>query len=333
MSQFELPTIECIELSDTHGSIVTSGPHLPKGFGITIGNALRRVFLNSLPGVAVTWVKIEGILHEFSTIPHVKEDTIELLLSVRALRLHSLLDSWPAKMLLEIEGERDVCARDIRPLDGLEIVNPELHLASLDSPEARLSIEFSVERGTGYKIATHEDDLPVGAIPVDAIFSPIRRVSYTVEPVRSGEGQDCEKLIMDLWTDGTISPADALNKGVEILMDYLGSFAGAVAVSPGAPKAEAELIPSERYNILLETLELSGRVIRSLMRNHITTIGELLERSDKDLLNLPKFGQKSLDEVKERLIAGEFVAEQSTEVSGSEQPLSPQLADEGLEDN
>lgn len=332
MSQFALPTIEWVEISDAYGSCATSEPHLPKGFGITVGNSLRRVLLSSLPGVAVTWVQIEGIQHEFSTIPYVKEDTIELLLNVRALRLRSLLDNWPARMFLEVEGERDVCAADIKPLDGLEIVNPELHLATLDSTEARLSMEFNVERGIGYKVATHDDELPVGAIPVDAIFTPIRRVAYRTESVRVGQAPDREKLIIEIWTDGTVSLCEALNKSAQILIDELGPIASAV-VAP-AVGAEAQTLPvsADKYNIPLETLGLPGRVFRSLMRNHITTLGELLEKSDKELLNLPQFGQKSLDEVKRCLIDGGFIAEQSAEVTGNEPPASSEVEDKGLPD-
>lgn len=331
LSQFVLPTIEWVEISDAYGSCVTSEPHLPKGFGITVGNSLRRVLLSSLPGVAVTWVQIEGIQHEFSTIPHVKEDTIELLLNVRALRLRSTLDNWPARMFLEVEGKRDICAADIKPLDGLEIVNPELHLATLDSTEARLSMEFNVERGIGYKVATH-DELPVGAIPVDAIFTPIRRVNYRTESVHVGQAPDREKLIIEIWTDGSISPCEALNKGAQILIDELGPFASAVVAPAVGAKAQALPISTDKYNIPLEALGLPGKVFRSLMRNHIITLGELLEKSDEELLNLPKFGQKSLDEVKRCLIAGGFIAEQSAEVTGSEQPASSEVENKGLKD-
>lgn len=322
MSQFELPTIECLEISDTHGIMATCEPHLPKGFGITLGNSLRRVLLNALPGVAVTWIKIEGIHHGFTTIPHVKEDIIELLLGVRSLRMCSLLDNWPVKMFLEVKGDKDgrlVTAADINAMNGLEIINPELHLAFLDSSEAQLSMEFNVEQGVGYRIASSEE-LPVDAIPVDAIFTPIRRVNYKIEAVHTSENLDCEKLVIEIWTDGTISPLDALKNSAQILTDCLSPFVSA-EISLGEVETASLVTPisAEQYNISLDTLGLSGRIIRSLMRNHITMLGELLEKTDKELLKLPKFGQKSLKEVNECLSAGGFIPEQLDEAAGADE--------------
>ena len=312
MSQFELPVIECIEETDTYGVMTTCEPHLPKGFGITIGNALRRVLLNALPGIAVTWVKIEGVHHGFTTIPHMKEDTIEFLLSVRALRLMSLMDNWPARMLLEVAGEkkgRIVTAADIKPLDGIEVVNTDLHLASLDSSKARLSVEFNVEKGVGYRVAS-DDNLPVDAIPVDAIFTPIRGANYKVEPVHTAEGLDCEKLVIEIWTDGTIAPLRALNKGAQILADCLEPFINASIILPVEVEGQADSIPADKYDISVEDLSLSGRVVRSLMRNHITTVGEVLEKTDDELLKLSKFGRKSLEELKACLDAAGLTVEQ-----------------------
>ncbi|MCD6358862.1 MAG: DNA-directed RNA polymerase subunit alpha [Dehalococcoidia bacterium] len=327
MSQIELPAIECVENKDTYGVITTCEPHLPRGFGITIGNALRRVLLNSLPGVAVTWIKIDGVHHGFTTIPDVKEDTMELLLNVRAVRLRSLLSDLPASMLLEVKGKkggRVVTAADIKPMDGIDIVNPELYLASLDSDKARLFIEFNVEEGVGYRVASNKD-LPMDVIPVDAVFAPVRRVNYKVEPVRSRENRDSEKLTMEIWTDGTILPIEALNRGAQILADYISPFVVAAVAVP--EESEVQAFSAEKYSMQVEEMDLSGKVVRLLMRNHITTVGELLEKTDEDLLNLPKFGKKSLEEVKRSLVAGGFVSEEGQIVESSES------GDEGLEDS
>ena len=183
MSHLAIPKIECIESRDNFGRFLAEP--LEKGFGTTLGNALRRVLLGYLPGAAVTRVKIEGIQHEFSPIPYVKEDTIEFLLNVKALRLKPV-SGHPGKLILEVEGEGRVCAADIKPSTDFEIANPELYLATLDSPEARLYVELDVELAEGYREAESSDNVPVGTIPVDAIFTPVRKVNFTVEPVHVG---------------------------------------------------------------------------------------------------------------------------------------------------
>jgi DNA-directed RNA polymerase subunit alpha len=262
------------------------------------------VLLGYLPGVAVTWVKIEGIQHEFSTIPYMKEDTIEFLLNVKALRLRSLPDQ-PGKLILEVEGEGRVCAADIKPSADFEIVNPELHLATLDSPEAKLYVEFNVELGEGYRQAKSSDNLPVGAIPVDAIFSPIRKVNITVESTHIGRETSRERLCLEVWTDGTISPVDAISLGAEILIQQLSPFVDYAKVSQ--IEEEKELIrlsiPDEQYNTPLEQLDLSVRTINALRRSGISTVGELITRGEKDLLSIRNFGQKSKRELEERLQA------------------------------
>jgi len=277
---------------------------LEKGFGITLGNSLRRVLLGYLPGAAVTWVKIEGMQHEFSTIPYVKEDTIEFLLNVKALRLRSL-PGQPGKLTLEVEGEGRVCAADINPSADFEIVNPELHLATLDSPEARLYVEFNVDLGEGYRQAESSDNLPVGAIPMDAIFSPVRKVNIAVEPTHIGRETSRERLCLEVWTDGTISPVDAISLGAEILIQQLSPFVDYAKVSQ--IEEEKELIrlsiPDEQYNTPLEQLDLSVRTINALRRSGITTVGELITKGEKELLSIRNFGQKSKQELDERLKA------------------------------
>jgi len=295
-----MPKIECVESSDNFGRFLAEP--LEKGFGVTLGNALRRVLLGYLPGAAVTRVKIEGIHHEFSTIPYVKEDTTEFLLNVKALRLRAL-SGGAGKLTLEVEGDGRVCAADIKPSVDFEIANPELYLATLDSPEAKLYVEFDVELGTGYKEAESSDNLPVGTIPVDAIFTPTRKVNFTIEPIHIGQETSRERLSLEIWTDGTISPVDALSHSADILIKQLAPFADYAKVSQIEMEKEAFRlsIPEEQYNMPVEQLDLSVRTINCLRRATITTVGELITKGEKDLLRLRNFGQKSLREIRDRL--------------------------------
>jgi len=300
LSQLAIPKIECVESGDNFGRFLAEP--LEKGVGITLGNALRRVLLGYLPGAAVTRVKIEGIQHEFSPIPYVKEDTVEFLLNVKALRLKPV-SGHPGKLTLEVEGKGQVCAADIKPSTDFEIANPELYLATLDSPEARLYVELDVELAEGYREAESSDSLPVGAIPVDAIFTPIRKVNFTVEPVHVGRETSRERLCLEVWTDGTISPVDAISHGADILMKQLSPFASYVAVSQ--VEAEKQLvrlsIPDEKYNIPVEQLDLSVRTMNCLRRGGISTVGEIISRGEQELLALRNFGQKSKQELEEHL--------------------------------
>ena len=300
MSDLAIPKIECVESKENFGRFIAEP--LEKGFGITLGNALRRVLLGYLPGAAVTAVKIEGIHHEFSTIPHVKEDSIEFLLNVKALRLKSL-SGQPGKLTLEVEGAGQACAADINPSTDFEIVNPELYLATLDSPEARLYVEFDVELGTGYKEAEPSDNLPIGTIPVDSIFTPTRKVNFTIEPTHIGREISRERLSLEIWTDGTISPLDALSHSAEILIKQLSPFADYAEISliELEKKAFRLSIPEEKYNMPVEQLDLSVRTINCLRRASITTVGELISKEEKELLRLRNFGQKSSQEINERL--------------------------------
>jgi len=300
LSHLVIPKIECVESRDNFGRFLAEP--LGKDFGTTLGNALRRVLLGYLPGAAVTWVKIEGIQHEFSPIPYVKEDTIEFLLNVKALRLKPI-SGHPGKLILEVEGEGRVCAADIKPSTDFEIANPELYLATLDSPEARLYVELDVELAEGYRKAESSDNLSVGAIPVDAIFTPIRKVNFTVEPVHVGLETSRERLCLEVWTDGTISPVDAISHGADILIKQLSPFADYVAVSQ--VEEEEQLvrlsIPDEKYNMPVEQLDLSVRTMNCLRRGGISTVGELISKGEQELLSLRNFGQKSKQELEERL--------------------------------
>ena len=293
--------VECQESTEKYGRFVAEP--LERGFGFTLGNALRRVLLSSLPGAAVTWVRIDGVQHEFSDIPHMKEDTIEFLLNVKALRLRPLT-SKAGKLTLEVSGEGQVLAGDIQPSADFEVANPELHLATLDSPEAKLVVEFNVEQGKGYESAgqSRGDGLPIGVIPVDAIFTPIRRVNYAVEPTRVGQETTYERLILEVWTDGTTAPMEAVSQAAKILIEQFQLFYDLTRFPQPVGEQRPHLpIPLEQYNLPIEQLALSVRTLNCLKRAGITKVGELVEKGERELLTIRNFGQKALDEVQEQL--------------------------------
>ncbi len=300
MSYLVVPKIECVESRDNFGRFAVEP--LEKGVGVTLGNAMRRVLLGHLQGAAVTRVKIEGIQHEFSTIPHVKEDTIEFLLNVKALRLKSVTGQ-PGKLTLEVDGERRVTAADIKPSAEFEIANPELYLVSLDSAEARLYVEFDVEMAKGYKEAESSDNMPVGVIPVDAIFTPTRKVNFTVEPIHIGEETSLERLYLEVWTDGTVTPAEAVSRTAEILIEQLTPFTGLTKVPEleGEVEAAQPAIAPELANMPVEQLNLSVRTLNCLRRGNINTVGEVVSKTEKELMSLRNFGLKSKQELEERL--------------------------------
>jgi len=300
LSRLVIPKIDCIESEDNFGRFTVEP--LERGFGVTLGNALRRVLLGYLPGAAVTQVRIEGIRHEFTTIPHAKEDVTEFVLNVKGMRIKPL-SGQPGKMILDVQGEGQVCAADIKPSNDFEIVNPEIKLLTLDSPEARLYVEFDVELGEGYHTAESSDNMPVGTIPVDAIFSPIRKVNFSINPVHVGRETSQERLVLEIWTDGTTTPVDAISRAANILAEQLGPFVEYIKVSQ--MKAEEQLIrlsiPDEKYNMPVEQLDLSVRTMNCLRRGGIATVGELISKKPKDLLQLRNFGQKSFHEIEEKL--------------------------------
>jgi DNA-directed RNA polymerase subunit alpha len=300
LSPLPLPRIECVESRDNFSRL--SVEPLEKGVSITLGNALRRMLLGYLPGAAITSVKIEGIQHEFSTIPGVKEDTIEFLLNVKGIRLRPT-SGRPGKLTLEAESEGKVHASDIKPSDDFEIINPEQYLATLDSSDTKLYVEFNVELGEGYKQADTNANLPIGVIPVDAIFSPIRKVNFTVEPMHIGRETSRERLYLEVWTDGTISPIEAVSRSAELLVGQFAPFVGLAQASQVQIEKEAvtAAIPDEKYNLPVEDLDLSVRTMNSLRRGGIITVGDLISKGEKELLSLRNFGQKSRQEVEERL--------------------------------
>lgn len=339
MIDIMMPKVETREATGTFGRYQIEP--LEPGFGTTLGNALRRVLLSSLPGAAVTAIRIENVYHEFSDIPYVKEDTTELILNLKQLRLRSFSDR-PVQLRIEARGAGQVTAADIIAPPDVEIVNPELHLATLDSSDAHLSMELTVERGKGYQAGDHREGLPIGVIPIDAIFTPIRKVNFTVEQTRLGQVTDYERLIVDVWTDGTITPDDAMSQAANILVRHLSLFTDLVTKQIGRSEkaaAGAIVIPQRLYEMPIEDLNLSVRAYNCLKRAGITKVGQVLEMSEDDLLGVRNFGHKSLDELRERLAAhgllehsrlgeqpsGEFAFEAEGEAvgaghAGSEEP-------------
>ncbi len=299
MSEISVPVVTCVQTTGSYGRFAAEP--LEIGFGVTLGNAMRRVLLSSLPGAAVTWIKIEGVQHEFSTIPHVREDVMEFLLNVKELRLKSLTRT-EGKLFLDVEGEGPVSAADIRATGDFEIVNPDLPLASLDSAEAKLHVEFNVELGRGYVPALSADGLPVGALPVDAVFSPVRKANFAVEPINPGEERSPERLILEVWTDGTITPWEAMTQSAHILMQQFAAFRGIESSTTEQARAASGIsIPPEQYDTPLADIGLSTRAHNSLRRGGIMTLGQLIEKTREGLPPLPGFGDKSQVEVVELL--------------------------------
>ena len=280
---------------------------LDRGRGVTLGNPLRRTLLNSLPGTAITWVKIDGVLHEYSTIPHMREEVVEFLVNVKGIRLRSLADR-PGRLRIEVDGEGEVCAGDIMATADFEIVNPEHHLATLDSAMARLSVEFNVEQGVGYQPASEEEGLPIGILPVDAIFTPIRKSNFSVEATRVGQRSDLERLIVEVWTDRTIMPLEAMKSAGKLLMGCFFLFTQVGEPDGGETgKPEIDGVTPEVFNTLIEALALETRTQNCLKRAGINRVGEILLVPKSELLKIRNFGKTSLKELYARLAEKDFL--------------------------
>lgn len=314
---------------------------LERGYGTTLGNALRRVMLSSIPGAAITFVTIEAVLHEFSTIPGVVEDTTEILLNLKELAIKVLespegpeLSQAPSEgpRILRIErtGPGEVLGADVEAPSDVEIVNKDLHIATLDSAEASLSIQMEVERGRGYVSAEEHDTSrrPIGAIPVDSIFTPVRNVGHRVEPTRVGHMTDFDRLILEVTTNGTIDPADAISDAAKILDRYLilfFDFQQQEEELAGPPEVESAV--ARKLQTRVEELDFSVRTSNCLRREGITTVGELVQRTESDLMAIRNFGRKSLQEVKDKLASmdlklasgGEVVAGDEDEAEEEEE--------------
>jgi DNA-directed RNA polymerase subunit alpha len=296
-----LPRIEVEASSQNYGHFVISP--LESGYGITLGNALRRVLLSSLPGAAITSIRISGIHHEFSPIPHVREDTTQLILNVKQIRLKSRSED-PVRIHVDVTSEGPVSAGDIIAPPDVEIINLDQYLLTADSNDVNMDIEMVVEVGRGYSPAEERTRLPLGEIPVDAIFSPVRKAAYRVERTRIGQQTDYDKLNLEIWTDGSITPEAALRESAKILVQHLSLLAGVEAVAAEPSKQEEQGIPSRVYDAPIEELELTVRAYNCLKRAGITRVGEILKRMEKgeeEMLAIRNFGKKSLDELVDKL--------------------------------
>lgn len=302
LPQFQMPKkIECDKenLTGTYGKFVAEP--FERGFGITLGNSLRRVLLSSLEGAAVTAVKIEGVYHEFSTMPGVMEDTSDVLLNLKGLRL-KVHSQGQKTMRLQVKGPKEVKAADINTGSDIEILNPDLHIATLNK-EGKLDMEMSVATGAGY-VPAEENVVEVlpQMIPVDAVFSPIRRVNFNVEKTRVGQSTDYDRLILEVWTDGSVTPEDAVGIAAKVLKDHLQVFINFEEKVPEEPVVdEGKIAMARNLKRSVDELELSVRSYNCLKNADIRSIADLVQRTDAEMLKTRNFGRKSLNEIKEIL--------------------------------
>ena len=307
MIEIEKPKMVTAEISEDgrYGKFVWEP--LERGYGITLGNSLRRVLLSSLPGAAVTYVKIDGVLHEFATIPGVREDVADIILNIKALCLK--MEGEEEKVLrIECSGEQEVTAANIIADSDVEILNPELHIATLDN-DAVFNMEIHVDKGLGYVPADNnkQPDQPIGIIPVDSIYSPITRVKFAVNDTRVGNVTNYDKLTLEVWTDGSIMPDEAVNMASGILIDYLKLFhtgdseAGSITLKGGSEAAAEEKPENGPATMSIDDLDLSVRSNNCLRRAGINTVEELTQKSEEDMMKVRNLGKKSLDEVKKKL--------------------------------
>jgi DNA-directed RNA polymerase subunit alpha len=305
LSNMVTPKVEREAEARNYGRFVI-GP-LEGGFGVTVGNALRRVLLSSLDGAAVTSIRITDVLHEFSDIPGVREDVIQVMLQIKQIRL-MLHDVETSHLHLDVRGEGVVTAADIQFPSDVDVVNPDLYLFTVDDPNTRLEIDLTVGRGRGYSPASERSGkLPIGELPVDAIYSPVKRVNWSVSSARVGQNTNFDRLNIEIWTDGTLSPEKALSNSSKILIDHFRFVAG-VSEETLTLGVEKEVVgsrlTSEAAETPIENLDLSVRVFNSLKRTGITTVGdvlELLEKGDEAVMSIRNFGEKSLDELRQKM--------------------------------
>jgi DNA-directed RNA polymerase subunit alpha len=298
MTMLETPAgaaIEVRERRDNYAKFIIEP--LERGFGITLGNALRRVLLSSIPGAAVTYMKIDGVLHEFSTIPGMVEDTIALMLNLKGMAVR-LNTEEPKVLSLNASGAREVTAADITADADVEILDPKFHLATLSAKDARLSMEIGVEMGRGYVMADKQRNIEhmIGLIPLDSIFSPIRKVNFSVDDTRVGQSVDYDRLTIEIETNGSISPDDALAQAATTMQDQLDLFTSFTHRSEPLPET-----PPNEWDVPVETLNLSVRSFNCLKRAGISKVSELLDLTEDEIMKMRNFGKKSLDEIKDVL--------------------------------
>jgi DNA-directed RNA polymerase subunit alpha len=301
------PQVRKLETSANYGKFDIEP--LDPGFGTTLGNTLRRVLLSSLWGAAVTSIQIDGVAHEFTAIPHVKEDVTEVILNIKRLRLKSFTED-PVTILLDVKGPAEVKASHIQASSDVEVVNPDLYICTLAS-KGHLRMELNVEKGKGYVPADRNkrEGQPIGVIPIDSIFSPVEKANFVVEKTRVGQSTDYDRLIIEVWTDGTMSPEEAVSHSAELFTKHLNLF---VRFRASIEEHESTLRGEKAgQNRLMDTpieeLDLSVRAFNCLKANEIQTVGQLLQKREEELLALRNFGRKSLDEIKEKLVEKGFI--------------------------
>lgn len=301
------PQVRKLETSANYGKFDIEP--LDPGFGTTLGNTLRRVLLSSLWGAAVTSIQIDGVAHEFTAIPHVKEDVTEVILNLKKLRLKAFTED-PITLTLDVKGPAEVRASHIQASSDVEIVNPDLYICTL-AAKGHLRMELNVERGKGYVPAERNkrEGQPIGVIPIDSIFSPVEKANFVVEKTRVGQSTDYDRLIMEVWTDGTMSPEEAVSHSAELFTQHLNLFVKFRDSIDKTEQAErGETRPGGRLmDTPIEELDLSVRAFNCLKANEIQTVGQLLQKREEELLALRNFGRKSLDEIKEKLVEKGFI--------------------------
>ena len=324
--ELEYPKIERIEGDDRYAKFACEP--LPPGYGTTLGNSIRRVLLSSLEGAAITSARVRGVAHEFSTIPGVKEDVVQIVLNLKNVRLRSFANE-PVTLTLEKEGPGVATAADIATTSEIELVNPEAQIATLE-PESSLWMELTVEKGRGFHSAERREGLPIGVIPIDALFSPVRKVNFSVESTRVGQVTNYDRLILEVWTDGTTTPDEAVAQGSNILVQQFSLFAGLTrsqAAIAQPEHANGSSLPSQIADMPIEDLDLPQRAFNSLKRHGITKVGQLLQTPDEELLRMRNFGKKSLDEIKERLVARGLIEMPARDESAEEEPQTAEVAE------
>ena len=308
------PEVRVIETEDNYGHFRIEP--LKRGYGHTLGNAMRRVLLSSLPGAAISSIRITGVLHEFADIPGVTEDVTQIILNIKRIRL-TCTASHPVELYLTANREGNVTAADIQCPPEVTIVNPDQIVATLDSENAELEMYLTVEQGIGFTLSDTQEDTPIGVVPVDAIFTPIRRVEYRVEHARVGQVTDLDALILRVWTDGTLTPETALGQSGQILCDYFSLIRD---FHPLAQRIEVGIArPDPVTSTPLESLQLQNRAYNALRRGGISTVEQLLAMDEDSLLKIQGLGAKTLSEVKERLAQSDLFLTESNGAGGAEE--------------
>ncbi|MGI5849038.1 MAG: DNA-directed RNA polymerase subunit alpha [Christensenellales bacterium] len=305
MLEIEKPNIQCVEQSSDNSYAKFVMEPLERGFGSTLGNALRRVLLSCLPGAAVTRVKIDGVLHEFSTMEGVSEDVVNIVMNLKGLAV-KLYVNEPKTLILDVHGPKEVKASDISEDADVDILNPDMHIATLDK-NSSIYIEITVEKGRGYAMADKNKtgDMPIGVIPVDSLFTPVRKVNFTVEDTRVGQITDFDKLSLELWTNGTIASDEAVSLAAKIINEHLAQF---IELTDHVQDVEIMVEPEEDkkekvLEITIEELDLSVRSYNCLKRAGINTVEELIKRNAEEMMKVRNLGKKSLEEVEQKLAA------------------------------